>query len=224
MGDIVQANDQGLKVADDQGVIKTSLYPYIIDDFEDQDLSEYTALTGSLSDWGFDNSTVINGNYSLTITESTKVDRAIVSTSGLDNYPSAGDIISIWMHPSADGGNNPAANFYFGYQDANNYYMLTHQNTDSNDGIFRLAKADAGDFVTLHSETYNASNQWYRYEIDWGSSGTIDVTLYDSDGTTQLTNFSVTDTTFTDGGIGWFANFEASNTITFYFDYAIIKG
>ena len=59
-------------------------------------------------------------------------------------------------------------------------------------------------------------NHWYRFEINWGTSGTIIGRLYDSDGVTLLNTVTATNTNITSGGISFrgFGSTKYFDTVT----------
>jgi len=57
-------------------------------------------------------------------------------------------------------------------------------------------------------------NTWYDIQIEWGSDNTHIATLYDDSGT-SLGSVSGTDSTYTDGGIGYRVGFGGHG----YFDH-----
>ena len=48
-----------------------------------------------------------------------------------------------------------------------------------------------------------SAHSWYFVQAQWGTSGKIIATLFSSNGTTQLSTVTATDTNFTSGGIGF---------------------
>src|SRR5262249_19303742 len=63
------------------------------------------------------------------------------------------------------------------------------------------------------SQTYLA-NHWYRFEVDWGSTGNITGKLLDSDGATVLSTVTGSSTAITSGGIA----FHVTGTNLKFFD------
>src|SRR5262249_44485073 len=57
-------------------------------------------------------------------------------------------------------------------------------------------------------------SHWYRFEVDWGSTGNITGKLLDSDGSTVLNTVTASSTAFTSGGIA----FRATGTNNKFWD------
>lgn len=178
-----------------------------IDSFEDQDLSEYSGDTGSFS---IQSSDAIDGTYALEATAGSSVE--IISTSGLEHYPEAGDEFSFRVkHDRASDG---ATRFYFGVQDTNNYYRLGVEADNQAD----LQVVSGGSATGLDSSSTGdlVADEWMRVVVDWQSDGSITVTFYDESGV-ELTTLSATDSTYSSGGIG-FLQFNGANSETARWD------
>jgi len=98
-----------------------------------------------------------------------------------------GDTVSVWTRfvGSADG----RAYFGFGTTTSGTLSAVLAPNTGQ-----LIIQNDAG-FATYTdlasvSQAYQA-NHWYRVEVAWGTSGTVTVRLYDSNGTTLLNSVTV---------------------------------
>jgi hypothetical protein len=184
----------------------------VIDSFEDSGLSEYDFDRGSsganiVSDTTYAGSSVLE--ISGTNTE-------MISKSGLDHYPSAGDVFSCWVRGT---GGPEDVHFTYGVQDHESRYFARID--IANNDLF-LFKYHDGNFDQLGEDASVslAEDTWYNIEVDWRKTGTHIVTLYDCDGK-EVAQITGSDSTWTDGGIGYDAYLEASGG-TVYFDYVAI--
>jgi len=159
-----------------------------IDDFEDGDLSEYSAN----SNYEVNGDYVYSGNYSLDADEPGNGDTTMFSSSGLDYYPSAGTVFDYYF--KLDSPNNGNSKFVFGASDISNGYAVVHNTGGSS---VKLLKYESGSSTTLDTSSFTAGSSWNKFRINWTNSGTIKV---DINGDSYL---SATDTTYTDGGIGF---------------------
>lgn len=189
-----------------------------IDNFDDQSLSEYTGDTGSYS---FDTSTVDQGDASLTISGSTASDQNIQSSSGLDNYPSRGDI---WRYKVRI--NNTSitrANLMFFTTDAGNTYTVAVE-PGTGDFQINVWTSSSVDVVAADTTVTYSTGVWYEVEVDTSdtANNTIAAKLIDDAGNTDA-DISGTDSTYDTGDVGWQYNGgDASHQA--WFDNARITG
>lgn len=178
----------------------------LIDNFEDGDIAEYT---GAKSPFSVQSNTVFDGNNALKGVATTKTS-SIISTAGLDNYPAQGDTFEVYQR---DGRKIGLGGALFGVQDINNFYLVQF---NSNAQDLRFFVKDGGSFTRLASQSTTISaDVWYRLEIDWGST----ITVSQFDGGTLEASVSVTDSTYTSGGIGFrLAVLSNSQTINSFWD------
>lgn len=196
--------------------VSTSVEPgaLVIDDFEDQDVSEYTGSTGQAS---FPTYPTKHGSYSLKLASATSgSDEDIISTSGLNNYPSDGDTYRYAAYAADD---TAGLRHYFGASDVDNTYRITLGFSSNSLQIHRF---DGGSSTQLADVSASiSSGSWYVVEVAWTSGGGFDVTLYESDGSTQVATASTTDTTYTGGGVGWgILDQKLADEVVGYFDFA----
>jgi len=172
-----------------------------IDDFEDGDINEYENET---SGWTATTSTIKAGNYALKYSQSNGYTQYMYSYKRIKQYPEEGDSFQYWFRPTnaSDG----SYLFFFGKQDDgsfNNQYEIEHRPADSNVG-FRLQVDDSGTDSTIDNAALNyTDNTWYRVEVDWRNDY-ITATLSNSSG--HLATISGQDSTFEEGGIGFFGS------------------
>lgn len=189
----------------------------LIDDFEDGDISEYGSDTGQ---YATQTSTVKEGTTALQGDVSSGNAYHILSTSGLNYYPSQGDTWRLWNRVQSSG--DMAAN-HFGVQSVptsglpDNGYMVQTRVAANEIRIYLRSSASwtllASASVSLSSAT------WYEIKVDWATDGTITLTIFDSAGS-QLAQASATDTSFSSGGIGWGAHNANSNASSIFFDHS----
>lgn len=143
------------------------------------------------------------------------------STSGLDNYPSAGDSFTYYQN---DNGNDPQLAVLFGLQGGDNGGYGVRFNPDS--PLFSLFRADSSwtDRTNLASANPSGldNTSWYGIRVNWGSSS-IEAELKQVDQTTgdvtgDIATISVTnESTYTSGGVGLFSG--NGNTDTGVIDF-----
>jgi len=184
----------------------------VIDDFEDNDLSEYAGATGN---YQTQSSEVFNGSYALEDTDASSVSE-IYSTSGLPRYPHAGDEFEFRVKVTDSG---DFWYFNFGWQDGDNNYDLRYEPDVPQ---IELYEVSGGNFTQLGTSSVTQSTDvWYRVEIDWGEGGTITCTLYDENDS-EVAQISATNSTHTEGGIGFKGNNTNTSNTSIYYDYARI--
>jgi hypothetical protein len=179
----------------------------IVDNFEDNNLNEYTETVNS-GVFQTQSGVVDNGEYALEKSStSSGSNPEIISTSGLDNYPEQGDTIRYSVRFESSSVAFPG--FLFGVQDGSNYYYV---DTDSDSDIrIRKSTSSGGSILASSTGSFGAGT-WHDVVIDWQTDGTITATI---NGNTSVT---ATDTTFTTGGIG----FRGDDENVEYFDHVRI--
>lgn len=150
----------------------------VIDDFEDQDLSEYTGDTGAFSF----TTTASQGMYALDSGQS-GTGQEIVSTSGLPAYPTRGDIFQFDVRPVDS---TEVCSVFFFLEDSNNKYWLRMEPADDE---LRLRNIVSGSSSTLDSnfDISYSIDDWNTIEVDTSdtTNNTITATVYDAGGTEQ---------------------------------------
>jgi len=174
----------------------------VIDNFEDNDLSEYSGATG---DFSTVTSPVKEGTYALQADGSTG--SIIKSFSGLNNYPSRGDTVRYWLYIPGAGVNEEVPVFHWAKQGNGGEYQFSVRRGSENE--IQLA-VDSGGFSILDTTSYTfPSDTWMEIEIDFQS--TITCRVLDDTGTLQA-SVSATDSTYDSGGIGFVAGTFSSNS------------
>lgn len=185
----------------------------VIDSFEDSDLAEYSFDRGSSGARVVSNPTY-GGSSVLEISND---NTEMISTSGLDHYPSAGDVFSSWVRST---GGADDINFTYGVQDHTNRYFVRVDFANDNLKLYRYENASSTLIEKQTSGFTLSEDTWYNVEVDWRETGAQIVTLYDCDGG-QIAQITGIDSTWTSGGIGYDAYLESSGG-TVYFDYVSI--
>lgn len=195
----------GLRLASEKSATSST----VVDDFEDGDLDEYGYADDpfeATQERSFGGSWSIRDEHP----EGTNFLYA-VSTSGLDNYPVAGDSFEYRIYIESSSVGDPNTLFYFAAQsetsDPDGYVVQL----DRNDDHIKLSK-DGEEGTTLDDgNTAVPMDEWLRVSIDWGSEGEIDITIFDSDGD-EVDSLSATDSTYSDGGIGFGGNYAGAGS------------
>lgn len=186
----------------------------VIDSFEDNDLTEYMFDRGSTGA-SVVSSPTYGGSSVLQISDS---NTEMISTSGLDHYPVAGDVFSYWVQATDGASSTGVANVTYGVQDHDNRYYVQLDFEDNRLGLVKYENG-SGTFLEGTGSVEYSDDMWYNVEIDWRKTGTHIVTVYDCDGK-QVAQITGTDSTWTSGGIGYDAYLGNGETV--YFDYVAI--
>lgn len=172
-----------------------------IDNFEDQDLSEYSGNTGS---WQFSTS-ALEGSYSLEAASGASTGDTIISQSGLNAYPSRGDEIFF----NAESPNSGRIQLLFLVNDADNHYLASHDIGNTLKLFKKEAGVNSGNYEVIDdsggssSTSINSSTGTnYRHRIYPKSGGDIVFEVIDPSDGSVLASRTVTESTFSSGGIG----------------------
>ena len=176
-----------------------------VDTFEDGDLDEYQ------NDKDGGSATISTqpaiDSQSLKLSGARYYDQKIRSQTGLNTYPEAGGRFSTKVYLTHS---NEQAGVYFGTQSETSGYNIFIDGSSSQVSI----QKDGGDLSSTN--TTIPTDEWLTIEVEWGTGGTINAIVRDSDGN-DIATVSATDTEYTSGGIG----FEAINndgSYEVYFD------
>lgn len=193
--------------------------PAIIDDFEDGNLSEYTKAGKGIAEIQSD--VVFEGNraFHATVPTDGSAGGKVHSTSGLDHYPARGDTFSVVVKMTTS---RTDGFVDFGYQDTANRYEMRMRKRAG--GTFELHRLSDGRRTVLANSSQSWGTGWYEIEFDWSEDGPITITAYEDPGgaRTQVNQISATDTTFTDGGIGFHCAGTRGGPRHYYADLAQI--
>ena len=195
--------------------------PEIIDDFEDGDLSEYTTYEGESS---ISQSELWEGNYSMEHTTDGASKDPALSTSGLPYYPSAGDdpFRVHFRTPNAGAfvsaiswGNQSEANSGERASSDGGYFIeLRYEDNEGHIGEENTGRLTT---ATLDSEPQGT---WCYADIHWQSDGTMDVYVRRASDDNLVFSATMTDTSYSSGGVGWGQDNSNANTATMYYDLA----
>lgn len=171
----------------------------IYDDYEDGDLSEYGGDSGYFA---AQSSIVLEGSTTLQGSVSDGSIGGLYSTTGLGQYPSAGDSFNVsWRYANA------GANQYrlvYGAQSettglAKGYHVIINSETNRVELERRGTSNQQLDYAGISAGAHDGTE--LTLNVQWKSDGNHHVTLYDSSGAV-LATLSGYDTTYTSGGIG----------------------
>jgi hypothetical protein len=169
----------------------------VIEDFERTDpLAEYG---GTTSLYSVETATVYEGSQAL-VNDSGSYG-SVVSTSGLDSYPSRGDEVHYFFDNAAD--DNFVA-FHF-FAQAEEDVPDSYQVGVGNSGGWHMWRLEGGSANKIAEGALSTSDQidgWYRAEVR-SDSTTVYADLYDHANDTLLASIQADDTTYTSGGIGF---------------------
>ena len=183
----------------------------VIEDFEDGGLTEYSFDRGS-SGASLVSSPVYQGSSALEISGT---DTEMVSTSGLDTYPAAGETFRFRFRSPT----NEVANLSYGVQNQTNRYFVQLDYADQYLKLVRGQNGTGNQFGIGKNVPYT-TGVWYDVEVEWRTDGTHVATLYDTNGT-QVAQATGTDTTWTSGGIGFDGYYAGGGAG--YYDYVTLE-
>jgi hypothetical protein len=175
--------DSGIKAVHDAATVG----PPIIDDFEDQNLSEYVGDTGTVS---VVSSPVSNGSFAIKSNS-----EANIISQTLTNRPERGD--SFEFDVRVDNNNsNPGVLFGVPSGTTSNTDGYLLQPTDQQNGIIELFKIQNGNFTTLASQSISApTGQYLTGRVEWSTTNTITCTTKSLSGNV-FAQISASDSTF----------------------------
>jgi hypothetical protein len=187
----------------------------VIDDFEDGNLDEYQLFRETEGAVVVSNPTY-SGSKALSVeNKSTEM----VSTTGLDYYPSAGDTFSTNIRWE---GTANALALCYGVQDYDNRYYAQVSPDAQNIRLYREENGSKYQLAKQLSGVNLSEDTWYELRVEWQSDGTHTFSVYEDDGT-RVAQVSAVDTTWSDGGIGYRA-MEFGTGATDYFDFTATVG
>ena len=189
----------------------------VVEDFERSNpLDDYS---GDLTNYSVQSTTTFEGDNAL-IGENRAGE--IISTSGLDAYPQAGEIFSYRTRIQGD---RPISVGLFGVQDTDNYYGA-YINKDE----LRLLKDELGGALD-DSAISIATDIWYLIRVYWDVDGNDEITveLWEDEPInergegTLVDSVTATDAEYKTGGIGFFNFHDQNSPGESFWDYWIIE-
>ena len=174
-----------------------------VDNFDDQDLSEYSGQTGSYS---FDTSTPYAGAASLQRTSTSGGYEQMASTSGLDNYISKGSTFQAKVRSQVNAGSADTSQMAIGWgaADTGNYYQARWEADDDQFFLVRRESSVYNNLDTAGTVTggsYTAGD-WLTIEVTWddgtlgGSDNDMTAKLMSDDKNTTHVTLTANDSTF----------------------------
>ncbi|MCA9362612.1 DUF2341 domain-containing protein, partial [Candidatus Kaiserbacteria bacterium] len=178
----------------------------IYDDFEDNDITEYSGNTTKFATAG---TYAYGGGYGLDASPGPN-DKATDGIARTDITVSQGNIIRYMQYIDTSAGSGDEVCTMFGVQSPvtsnQNYAVCLEQFGTDRVSLVRNVENTDSTGTVLASSTISFATGWYEVEVDWQTDNTIDVSVYDSAGALQATT-TATDSTYSSGGIGftfWF--------------------
>jgi hypothetical protein len=188
--------------------------------YEDQNRTLSDLYGGALSNFARQQSTVLEGAYSLQRSGASNSPTSIASTSGLPRYPDLGDTFQAQFQANrfSKSESSPFVEIgWFAQSETTfpNEYAVQMRANDT----FLIIKRNNG-FSTLTSGSHScADNTAYYVEVTHDNQNSITAEVFekstDNSVSSQLTT---TDSTWTDGGINWGWNNTSNGTHTVQYD------
>jgi len=209
----------------DRGIIDTVsgvIGRLVIDDFEDNDLSEWTLQTNSdgtnvsigVSDGNNNPTHTYEARYSGYVRHdgNENATATMTSSSSLPDYPSPGDTHSVWVQYTPSNF-DVSVEIHYGWDGSSiidgrpdgAYFVRVRPQ----DNIFELYEMENANYTRLDSVSVSLSaDTFYQYVIDWGGGGSHSIDLKDING--NIASLSGNDSQHTGTGIA----FGGQQTIT----------
>lgn len=191
-----------------------------VDDFEDDDISEYTEggiVSSSNVSWTT-TTTAHDGSHGLKASfdgANDPFDEDLTSSS-LSTRPERGDIFEGWLRAENTDADDAYLWVIFGADTSGpDYYRLGLKINNSTDETLILQKVSGGSVTKESTNNFDSGqdfDSWYRYEIDWSGTEIIGE-IYDSTDTKKATT-RIDDDDYDSGAFGHAAGASASSTST----------
>lgn len=195
-----------------------------IDDFNDQDFSEYNVDDATAFDFTTSSPAPQEGAAAMHILSGNSGSDTLQSGTGLNSYPRQGDKFRYYIQ--ADGTNEGNWLFFWCAQstDASSVlpdgYYIKNNYTNQTLTVGKRS-GGANTKTTDDSNTVWPANQWNTVEVDHGASTAGDITATAYDGTggskSQIGTATISDTAFDTDGISFFG--PSSSSDNSYWDY-----
>lgn len=190
----------------------------VIEDWETGDLPAYTGDTvvASLV------STPVHGGQSalkMSYTGAGGVSKTIIAVDKIRGVPVRGLMTDVWLQKDA---NVAYQGFNFAVQSAGNYYQIILTVATGAMSLYKYVGGVATQLGYVFG-TLPGANVWYRVRVAWTAAGLITWTFYSAAGVVLGTK-SVTDTTYSAGGIGFYLSTTAGVLGSGYWDDWTVTG
>lgn len=140
------------------------------------------------------------------------------SIGGLPLYPVAGHQFECWVR--ADSGTS-VIQVRFGFQESGTLYYVRWGSAE-NVRLFKQVSFSNTLLATAVTGGWSVDT-WYRIVVDWGASGSIQVSLYTAAGALVASDTG-TDSTFDSGGVGFAVSNSGTLAAEAYFDGFEVTG
>lgn len=134
---------------------------------------------------------------------------------GLPYYPSPSDTIIFYKRYDSSVTDNTNGGLYFGMQSTNvskdsepNQAYQAFSNTRGGSRDIQIIKRGGEKSDTANNTGFNF-DEWMKFKIDWGTDGTISMTV--TQGGSNIATVSINDTEYGQGGIGLNYGYGSSN-------------
>ena len=186
----------------------------LIEDFEDDNITEYDGGTGDIARFETDSTFAFGGGFGLDAADvNAKTTDGIIRD---DISVSQGQTIRYMKYIDPVGGSGDESCTLFGVNGTvasnQNYAVCTSLfGTDRLAVVQDVANAESSGTIlaTSTADFTSAGAGWYEFFIDWETDDSIDVAVYAEQTGDLIATTTVTDSTYTTGGIGfsfWFEN------------------
>jgi hypothetical protein len=199
----------------------------IIDDFEDNDLSEYTKnFQVNQSDAAtVKTSPVTNGNFALKYNHAQGFDSITsLQGNGLENYPTRGDKIQYSLRTPSQSLNNFQFGMVIAAQTAakrpDGYLIGTAPARGGDIAIVKFFNGNLSVLATDNTASGLPPTTFFEIRIDFGATKTDTISAELIDNGTTVASCSTVDTTYSSGGIGFQA--EPNEDFVCFADFARI--
>lgn len=170
------------------------------DDFEDDNITEYSGSDGSLFDTKTGATNAHNGTYGLSYNTD-----PIAQTPNGGIYQTGSQAVrgtTIRFFQYVVDGSEDEPCFKFASQSGTSNYGVCLDEDGQTIGIYKnvVDRDSSGTFLASESVTW--ASGWYEMVVDWLTTNAINLTVYDSTGATFAT-VNTTDSSYTSGGVGF---------------------
>jgi hypothetical protein len=184
----------------------------IIEDWETGDLPAYTGNTANAALVALP----VHGGQSalrMQVYSAANVVRRIVAVDKIRGVPVRGLVSECWVRH--DAGVNDFS-ILIGVQDGSNYYNVSNYWSPYGMAVYKVV-AGVSSLLGHGGANVRVNDTWYRIRVSWSTAGVIVASAVDAAGVV-LGSVTVTDNTYTAGGIGYQVGNVAGSTANGYYD------